>query len=236
MQPILRACGFPATLYAATYYMQKQTQVFNVAAAYVLWRAQHLTLDLDGLCGTDGCRYPLTTPAEREIALDTLITYADTLAGAGKRQELLRRLCTALDLDWRTLESKRIATYLSIDEARQLVAQGMDVQLHTHRHRLPANDIDGVRREIEDNRSALTGIGTRPLVHFCYPSGEYVPEQLAWLQDLGIKSATTCLRRLNRRDTPILQLCRFLDSERFSMLEFEAEMSGFMDLTRRVFK
>src|SRR3546814_10697126 len=34
MAPVLRAHGFPALLYIASYYLDKQTQVFNVAASY----------------------------------------------------------------------------------------------------------------------------------------------------------------------------------------------------------
>ena len=34
--PVLRKHGFPATLYIASYYLENQTQVFNVALSYVL--------------------------------------------------------------------------------------------------------------------------------------------------------------------------------------------------------
>src|SRR3546814_13061308 len=65
MAPVLRAHGFPALLYIASYYLDKQTQVFNVAASYVLWRAGGRLLDLaevaDGISG----RYDLADETQR---------------------------------------------------------------------------------------------------------------------------------------------------------------------------
>src|SRR3546814_3975594 len=68
MAPVLRAHGFPALLYIASYYLDKQTQVFNVAASYVLWRAGGRLLDLaevaDGISG----RYDLADETQRATA------------------------------------------------------------------------------------------------------------------------------------------------------------------------
>src|SRR3546814_284406 len=99
MAPVLRAHGFPALLYIASYYLDKQTQVFNVAASYVLWRAGGRLLDLaevaDGISG----RYDLADETQRATAWHRLDEHAETFESAEARQALLRRICAALDID-----------------------------------------------------------------------------------------------------------------------------------------
>ena len=52
--------------------------------------------------------------------------------------------------------------------------------------------------------------------------------------ELGIRSATTCNPGLNPKGSDPYLLRRFLDGECVHDIEFEAEMSGFVDLARRV--
>jgi hypothetical protein len=52
---------------------------------------------------------------------------------------------------------------------------------------------------------------------------------------MGIRSAVTCIPGLNDSKTHPYELRRFLDGENITNLEFEAEMSGFLDLCRRLF-
>jgi len=115
------------------------------------------------------------------------------------------------------------------EEIAALAADGIDFQLHTHRHRLPL-DRDATEREIRDNRAVLAPVARRDLAHFCYPSGEYDARHPP---ALGIASATTTRPGFNYRDAAPLELSRFLDSEDVSDLEFEAEMCGFFELIRR---
>ncbi len=233
MAPVLKQNGFPATLYAATYYLERQTQVFNVAANYVLWRARDRTLDLsevaDGLSG----RHVLADAEQRGAARDKLAASADRMNSAGERQELFRRLCAALGLDASEIEAARICSFMNVEEAADLQRHGIDLQLHTHRHKFPADDFETARREIEDNRRALASLGGGERAHFCYPSGDYESSQLPWLPQLGIRSATTIKGGFTRAGSSPFELRRFLDSERVSPLEFEAEMSGFFELIRR---
>ena len=121
---------------------------------------------------------------------------------------------------------------MSIDEIRELVTSGVDIQLHTHRHGLSQDDPKLVEKEISDNRRALASVKA-PLQHFCYPSGIYNPRQWPWLKALGIKSATTCKPGLNYSNTPRYELRRFLDSEDISEIVFEAELCGLLELLRR---
>ena len=78
---------------------------------------------------------------------------------------------------------------------------------------------------------AVTGTKAR---HFCYPSGRYSTRHPEWLASLGIKSGTTCDAGLNDATTNMLLLRRYLDQENFSEIEFEASITGFSYLVRRL--
>jgi len=59
-------------------------------------------------------------------------------------------------------------------------------------------------------------------------------EQFDILRVTGIQSAVTCEAGLNYTDTNPYRLYRFLDGENITQLEFEAEMSGFLEIFRRL--
>jgi peptidoglycan/xylan/chitin deacetylase (PgdA/CDA1 family) len=231
--PVLKRLGLPATLYLATSYMERQAQVFDVAAAYAIWRAGEGTLDLSAVSPGLGGTFSLADQSQRDAACQALSDHASALATAGERQALLRRLCRVLGLrDWAEIERDRVAAYMDEGEARELVAMGIDLQLHTHRHRFPDDSPEAAAAEIEANRRALSRLTNRPLNHFCYPSGQYTKGQLPLLERLGIASATTTRPGFNRSGTPRHELRRFLDSDALSLIEFEAEISGFRELFR----
>ena len=234
MAPILKRFQFPATLYLATYYLTKQVPVFNVALDYILWKGRSHSLDLSqvasGLSGT----YELANEGTREKARGVLRHFADSLSDAHARQQLLQKICNGLGFDWRAMQRKRLCYFMNADEAKELLDQRIDLQLHTHRHRSAMKSFDQAKSEIDDNRRVINSISRgRELRHFCYPSGMYTAQQVEWLPQLNIDTATTTKGGFNERKTSPYELRRFLDSERISMLEFEAEMSGFFELIRR---
>lgn len=234
MAPALHAHRFPAMLYVATYYVEKQTQVFNVAVDYVLWRAAPQRLRLEDIDPELHGRYDIGVPAAREQVSAALIERAAGLPDAVDRQALLRRVCAVVGVDADALERSRAIAFMTSDEARKLQDLGIDLQLHTHRHRLPTESAAALCAELDDNRRALGGVARAPLVHFCYPSGEYEARQLPWLAEAGVTTATTTRTGFNYRNTPALELRRFLDAENITDLEFEAEMCGFLELMRRL--
>jgi peptidoglycan/xylan/chitin deacetylase (PgdA/CDA1 family) len=232
MAPALAHRGLPATLYLATYYVEKQTQVFNVAAAYALWKARSGTLDLGRIDPALEGHFDLSDLKRRSLALERLRTLADGLDSAGGRQDLLERLYRVLGLDFERVRTQRMFTFMSPGEAATLPSQGVELQLHTHRHRFPSRDPEALADEIHANRAVLGKVAVGPFRHLCYPSGEYDRRAFPQLDALGIISATTTLPGMNDAGTPRFELRRFLDSERCSAIRFEAEVSGFLDLLR----
>jgi peptidoglycan/xylan/chitin deacetylase (PgdA/CDA1 family) len=221
--PLLKKFGMPATLYATTYYSTHANPVFRLAVQYFFWRAPHSGARFDDLCPT------ASDPGAG--AMWPLIHWGETRLDENERWTLACRVAERLDVDHAQLRRSRRLSLLTPEELRALSQDGLDVQLHTHRHNLP-EDAEGVEREIADNRKVLSAVSDRHAVHFCYPSGVWSRRHWAPLERLGVRSATTCLPGFNVRDTPRLALRRFLDSDRCSQRDFEAELTGFKSLMR----
>jgi peptidoglycan/xylan/chitin deacetylase (PgdA/CDA1 family) len=123
---------------------------------------------------------------------------------------------------------------MSPEDLEGLVEEGVDVQLHTHRHTFDLTDRESAQREISDNREKLEPLVGKRLDHFCYPSGAFHPRVWPWLEEMGIRSATTTAVGLCRRETPRYALPRIVDGENVPDIEFEAEMTGTLEIVRRV--
>jgi peptidoglycan/xylan/chitin deacetylase (PgdA/CDA1 family) len=111
------------------------------------------------------------------------------------------------------------------DEAAEVARCGIDVELHTHRHRTP-NDHALFLREITDNRTRIAKIRDGAARHFCYPSGVYREEFLPWLREAGVSTATTCDPGLASTRSDRLLLPRLVDTSFLSPLDVEGWMTG----------
>jgi len=110
----------------------------------------------------------------------------------------------------------------------------MDIQLHTHRHRLDLDNVAALDEELSDNAIRLAHMTSAPLEHFCYPSGVWSEATWPILSKHQVRSATTIVQGFNYTGAPPFGLKRLLDGESVHDPEFEAEMSGFFELKRRL--
>ena len=230
--PALRELGFPATIYVTSYYVEKGTEIFNVFARYAFWKVQAGALalaDVDlNLTGT----FDLSKQDDRNSALAAILKRGDQLDAPG-RQNLVAALASRLNLDFPRILKSRMFQLVSADEIRNWNVPGIDLQLHTHRHQLSKVEQSHLEMEIRENRVSLERLGLpQPLDQFCYPSGVHDRRQGGWLRDLGIHNATTCLPGFNDEKTDKYFLKRFLDREKISDIEFQAEMFGVMEFFR----
>lgn len=233
MLPLLDRFKFPSTLYVSSYYMEKQTQVFNVAIDYVAWSATKTKLDLSDLAASLSGVYDLNNNNERQEAISRVIEFGEKMASAEHRQDVFLRFCKALGIDGNEIAVARLLSFMTRNEVADAAHRGVDIQLHTHRHRFPDYDYSSAVSEIEQNREFLKDISGGRLTHFCYPSGEYSTDQFSWLEKLGIDSAVTTEIGLNARSQSKYELRRILDSEDMTELEFEAELSGAAHFVRK---
>jgi peptidoglycan/xylan/chitin deacetylase (PgdA/CDA1 family) len=232
--PLLRQHDFAATLYVTSYYADKRTPIFRLVVQYMFWKTNVSTFD--------GCGQPWDPPEPVDLAdpdatmraMWRIIEHGENHCDEPARQEICRILGERLDVDYAFIERSRILSLLSAEEIRQLADAGIDIQLHTHRHRLPQDDEAALQKEILENARFLEGILERRLQHLCYPSGLWNRSQWPRLAELGIASATTCEPGFNSAHTPLFGLYRVLDDSTVSQLTFEAELSGFSEWLRRV--
>lgn len=223
--PVLQEFGCPATLYLTTWHTGVGYPVPELMLRYLLWKGR----------ASPGAPAGLGTAEGRERAAREM---EGNFASSGSPREgwgaRLRDLAGGLGIDYDQLLARRLLQIMRPDELRGLDRGLVSVDLHTHRHRAPRDEAL-FRREVRDNRAALTeifGPGAAPR-HFCYPSGEHYPEHPAWLRAEGVDSATTCEPGLATRRTDPYLLPRLLDGDTVTDHQFAAWISGLSDLLPR---
>jgi peptidoglycan/xylan/chitin deacetylase (PgdA/CDA1 family) len=223
--PLLREFGFPATLYLTTFYSHFKRPIFDLMCSYVLWKGRNHTLDLKKITGRD-FRIDLRSEVSRDSACADIRAFADAQSmSAEEKDALLAALANELRVNYDELLAQRTLHVLTPDEVGQLPLGGIDVQLHTHRHRTPL-DHELFLREIDDNRKSIYEMTGRSAAHFCYPSGAYDLRFLPWLEEAGIISATTCDIGFASPASNRLLLPRVIDTSALSAIEFESWLTG----------
>lgn len=223
--PILNDLNLPATLYLTSYYALKQTPIFRLALNYMLWQKRGEFVNISNLKNSLGLFLIGKVPEDNDQSFFwPLVEYAESHLDDVKRTALLFEISEQLGLDFEEIRSERLFHLIDKTQLNELIDQGLDVQLHSHRHVTP-EDPNALKREIEENRQYInTG---EKLTHYCYPSGKYCKEHLSLLKTLGVRSATTCNRGFNSPNDDPMALKRFMDGAQLSLIEFEAELSGF---------
>ena len=151
-----------------------------------------------------------------------------------KRISFVRKICTICNIDYGEISNDRIFNLLNQKEVKRLIGDGVDIQLHTHRHRMPFCNIGLISKEIEDNLTFLRCLSSKEFKHFCYPSGQFDISCESILKSSGMKSATTCDPGFVDKRSNFYYLPRFLDGENISQIIFEAEVCGVMEILRKV--
>lgn len=234
MLPVLEALGLPATVYVATYYVENDGPVANVVANYLAERAPAGAYDLAGVL--PGLEAPLVLgdAASRDHAGDLLRTAVDDVGFAPRMiglAEVAKRLRVGTEPWW----SERQFHLMRPEELHDAARRGMDVQLHTHRHKGLHRYVDHLPQELADNRASLARIlGGGHQDHFCYPSGGFDERGEAMLAEAGIKSATLVTEGLNAPGANPYRLRRFLDGRTVSEASIDAYLSGVLDIAERL--
>lgn len=223
--PLLRKYNFPATVYQTTYYVEHELPVFNLFCSYLLWKRRGEQLAAPRELGLNN-DMDLRSEAGRHRVVRALLENSEreNLTGQEKN-EVARSLAKILGIDYDALVAKRILHLMNAREIAEVASHGVDVQLHTHRHRTP-EDETCFRREIVENSARLKVLTGRETSHFCYPSGVYRKEFLDWLRKEEVVSATTCDAGLADRNSNQFLLPRFVDTSMRTQLEFESWISG----------
>lgn len=223
--PLLKQYRYPATVYATTYYSEKRRPIFPLICRYVLWKGRHGVLDADAELGV-AVAADLSNATQREVVARAVIDCADRDGlDADEKDRRAARLAALLRIDYQDLLRRRVLQAMTPDEIRRVAADGADVQLHTHRHRVPRRR-DLFEREIAENRTRLESLTGHRAEHFCYPSGVHHQEFLPWLAAQGVMTAATGIPGLAKAGSSPLLLPRIVDVAAMAPIELEGWLSG----------
>lgn len=225
--PILSAFDAHATLYLTTYYCGRNQPVFDTVASYLLWKARGRSITLPGVNGTVQIPGATSEPEFADIHNQVRRYALEHEFDADEKNEFARTLAETVHQDFDAILERKLFQIMSPEEVTALDRRLISVQLHTHRHRTPRDDV-AFEREIDDNRQAILSMRgeAHRLNHFCYPSGDYVKEYADWLRQQGVEWATTCDPGLASDDSDPFFLPRFIDAEPISEATFRAWVSG----------
>lgn len=233
-QPQLARYGFASTLYATSNRIALGTPVFRLVVQYIFWKTTRDTIDFDHERWVAPGHYDLTDAGSASRLCARLIEVGEQDGDETTRDAICRELGDKLDVDYDDIVRSGMLTHVSPDDLSELDRSGMDVQLHTHTHKLTHGGEPMIQYEISSNARLLHEWVGKQCRHFCYPHGEWHPSYLGELAQLGVETATTCEAGWNEKSTNRLTLYRFLDGENISDLQFEAEVYGFSELLRIV--
>ena len=101
-------------------------------------------------------------------------------------------------------------TPMSIAQLQELAADPLvTIGAHSHCHNLLDQiPLEEARASIAKSRKLLEGWIGQPVAHFAYPNGNYTPELMDAIRDLGFSSATSLDERLATQDAPKMALPR----------------------------
>jgi peptidoglycan/xylan/chitin deacetylase (PgdA/CDA1 family) len=221
--PIVQSFGYPVTLYLTTYYVEFNRPVFDPMCSYLLWKGRRKR-ELDwpeefpGPLGLDDADRQRATAMIKQLAISRKLS-------ARQKDDLLARLAGRLDIDYQDLCRKRVLHLINPEEASELAARGVDLQYHTHRHRVYRSR-ERMFAELQDNRRRIAKFTSDEPRHFCYTGGFYLPEYPKYLKEYGMLSATTCIPGLCTARTDPMLLPRLVDGRGLSDLEFRAWLAG----------
>lgn len=227
--PLLKKFSFPCTVYLTTYYMDYERPVFGLICSYMLWQKRGVVIE-DGRELGLSAALDLRSEAGRHQVVRSLTQRAEREDMTGRQKdELAAHLARFLQIDYEGLVAKRLFHIMNRQQVKEIASNGVDIQLHTHRHRTPEDEAL-FRREIRDNRERIEAVTSSRPVHFCYPAGVYREQFFDWLAKEQVISATTCDAGLVSQSSQSMLIPRYIDNQYRTPVDFESWLSGVGEL------
>lgn len=222
---LLREFGYPATVYQTTYYSYYNRPVFDTTCSYLLWRGMGKTVFDPGRIGL-----PIRVTLDSMDAVDATAKRlrfhaAESLLSGKEKDQALAIMAEQLGLNFDEILHARTLHLMNPEELAEVSRAGINIELHTHRHKLPTDRVLFLR-EIARNRELIREATGRKAEHFCYPNGAHRPEIGDWLREAGVQSATTCDPGLVSKGVDAMLLPRVTDSNAVSQARFESWLAG----------
>ena len=211
--PILRRYSAPATLFAATDFIDRKDWLWTDKLRYVESKTNNCRDGFDALALNESLKRDSDEAKHKRIA----------------------DICSAMgvSLPQQPPEDCRAATW---DQIREMAAAGVDIGSHTVTHPiLPHVGDEQLARELTESRARLEQELGRAVTSFCYPNGDYDARVRNAVAHAGYRIAVTTEHGLNDRRKDPLALSRV--NAEHDLTHFIQNSSGFeafkMSLRRR---
>ncbi len=232
MLPVLEEGNLPATLYVYTEAVESQKPLLNILIPAIFQLTDRATLKTHLRETDESIEINISDPEKKQKALENILEKFHTL-DLSQKENFCREIATALGFDYEEILQSRQFGLMTFDEIQKANQRGLNIQLHTHTHHVDTDAPEEIVDEISINRSKLKPYVTSSLEHFCYPSGIHSAEMYNYLQTSNVISGTLCDTGLVTTQDNLFALNRILDGQQVSQLEFEGEISGFLELIRK---
>jgi peptidoglycan/xylan/chitin deacetylase (PgdA/CDA1 family) len=232
--PALAEYGHQPVLYLHSEAMEAGAPIIPVTLRYLVWKGGPQQVSLAGFGPDIDGSWNLAEARQRE----RLVNAAEKWLNAEPPQAVaacLERFGAALGVSAAELDlASRRFSYMTPEELRAASAAGCRIELHGHAHIYVPGQPHRNQANIELNRARILAAGLPNPTHYCYPSGSFDDDGADVMRAANVATATTCLPGLVDMRDPDTRyyLPRFLDGGDVSMIEFEAEMSGVLQLLR----
>jgi len=233
MLPIIEKHKFPATLYVYTGAVDSQKALQNILLPALIHLSKMEKIYFHFQDNNRQSPHDLGCTFKRQEITEKVLTILETL-NETEVEDFCRDITSQLGFDFDKIIQTRQFSFMNYEEISDANNRGLDIQLHTDSHRLNIKYPEKITQEIKLNREKLRPHVSSSLNHFCYPSGIHSSKMYSLLQKSKIKSATLIDTGLVTNKSNKYALKRILDGQDISLLEFEAEMSGFLEILRKI--
>lgn len=236
MLPVLQEHGLPATVYVTTGSVDDQLPAYHliIRAMFQISTASLVKIDKTSDLGL-AFEGPIRSFNEAEETTNRLLPAFQILT-KDKKRSLCSELAVQLGIDLEDWISSRQFSNMTWEELDEEARNGFDLQLHTHEHNTNLTEPTETIKDIKLHKEKLSSVARGDLRHFCYPNGNSSQALRNALEESGIYSATLTEPGLVSAGSDFLLLPRVLDGEKISQIEFEAELSGLLELKRSFLK
>ena len=236
----VREKRLPSVLYLSTKLFVAGLPIVEVALRYIASKRTFHVVDLQDLPQPVSGSYDFGRQDQFTSLIHNVHAWMENVSpNAEQVCQLLDTVAERSGLGVAALAVRtRRFSYVQPAELHAAALGGCRIESHGHVHHYPFASQSGFAADLAECTRVIRGLGLPAPRHYCYPSGSHDTAAARVLKDAGMLSATTCLPGSVRKvgDENRYYLPRFLDGEDVDLLEFEAELSGFMPLIRSLWQ